>query len=74
MLHLNKKGKVFLINHNQNHLIMRKFSLLTIFALLAVTMTSCELVGDIFEAGMWVGIIIVALVIALIIWIIRKVS
>ncbi|MDQ3072289.1 MAG: hypothetical protein M3Q97_03365 [Bacteroidota bacterium] len=53
---------------------MRKFSLLTIFALLAVTMTSCELVGDIFEAGMWVGIIIVALVIALIIWIIRKVS
>jgi hypothetical protein len=43
-----------------------------VFALLATTLTGCELVGDIFEAGIWVGVIVVVLVIVFIFWIIRK--
>lgn len=47
-------------------------SQLLIFAVLALTLTGCELVGDIFEAGIWVGVIGVVLVVVLIFWIIRK--
>lgn len=43
-----------------------------VFMLLATTLTGCELVGDIFEFGIWIGVIGVVLVIVLIFWIIRK--
>lgn len=36
------------------------------------TFSSCELVGDIFQAGLVVGIIIVVAIIAIIIWIINR--
>jgi hypothetical protein len=39
---------------------------------LAVTLSSCELIGDIFQAGMAVGIIVVVAIVALIIWIISR--
>lgn len=42
------------------------------FLLLMTTVTGCELVGDIFEAGIWAGVIVVVLVIVLIIWIFKK--
>ncbi len=45
---------------------------LLLFVLTAVMLTGCELVGDIFEAGIWAGVIIVVLVIVLIFWLIRK--
>jgi hypothetical protein len=35
-------------------------------------MTSCEIIGDIFEAGIWVGVIGVALVIGLVLFIFGK--
>lgn len=37
-----------------------------------LTMTSCELVGDIFQAGFYSGLFIVALVIAIIVFIVIK--
>jgi hypothetical protein len=40
--------------------------------LLLFSFTSCELVGDIFQAGMSVGIFIVIFVIAIIIWLFAK--
>ncbi len=40
--------------------------------LLAVSVTSCRVVGGIFKVGMWVGIIGVVIVVALIFWIFRK--
>ncbi|WP_207507125.1 hypothetical protein [Telluribacter humicola] len=48
-------------------------NLLNILFLLffSLSLTSCELVGDIFEAGMWVGLIIVALVIGVFVWVFR---
>lgn len=46
-----------------------KFSLLS---MVLFSLTSCEVIGGIFKAGMGVGIFIVIAVIALIIWIISK--
>jgi hypothetical protein len=43
------------------------YYILTIFLL-----SSCELVGDIFEAGAYTGIIIVVIIVALVVWIISK--
>ncbi len=40
---------------------------------LILFLSSCELVGDIFKAGMWTGIIGLILVVVLIIWILRKI-
>ncbi|MEO8117159.1 MAG: hypothetical protein ABI653_05865 [Bacteroidota bacterium] len=43
--------------------------------LLALPMlSSCDAIAGIFKAGMWTGFIIVAIVIAVIIWIIAKVT
>lgn len=39
---------------------------------IAVTFSSCEVVGGIFKAGMGVGIFIVVLVVALIIWLVSR--
>ena len=42
------------------------------FVLLLVTMSSCDVVGDIMEFTMWSTLIVVAIVILLVMWIIRK--
>jgi hypothetical protein len=46
-----------------------------LFALLlfsTLTLTGCEVVGDIFKAGVWVGVILVVAVIAIIAWLVSK--
>ena len=46
-----------------------------VFALLALisfTASSCEVIGDIFKAGVWVGILLVVLVVGIIFWLINK--
>lgn len=40
--------------------------------ILMLSLSSCDLAGDIFEAGAWTAIIMLVLVIAIIIWIVRK--
>ncbi len=54
---------------------MKNFNLTQFFVLIAIlfSLTGCEVIGGIFEAGMWAGIIIVVLVIVLIIWLLKKV-
>jgi cytosine/uracil/thiamine/allantoin permease len=52
---------------------MRKYIPLAFVAFLATTLSSCELVEGIFKAGIWSGVIIVVIVLALIIWLISKV-
>ena len=53
---------------------MKKFTLYQtgILLILLATLNGCSVIGDIFEAGIWVGILIVVVVIVLIIWIIKK--
>lgn len=53
---------------------MRKFNnfSLVLFVLLAFTLTGCDLVVDIFEAGFWTAIVILLVVVGIIILLIRK--
>lgn len=39
---------------------------------LVFTLSSCELAGDIFKGGFYLGIIVVLAVIGLIVWLIKK--
>ncbi len=43
-----------------------------LFLLLALGLESCEVIGDIFKAGVWVGVILVILVVGIILWIVGK--
>jgi hypothetical protein len=40
--------------------------------ILAVSSSGCEVVGGIFKAGLWVGVIMVALILVVIFWIMGK--
>ena len=40
----------------------------------AMTLSGCEMIGDILQAGIWMGIILVVIVIAIIYWLYRKFS
>ena len=52
---------------------MQKVSTVTLYGLaVAMTLSSCEVIGDIFKAGIWAGIILVVLVVAVILWLVRK--
>ena len=52
---------------------MKKHIPLALIALAATTLTSCELIGGIFKAGVWSGVIIVVIVLALVIWLVSKI-
>ncbi|MCW3107158.1 MAG: hypothetical protein JWQ09_1664 [Segetibacter sp.] len=52
---------------------MRENLLLTaIFTSAVVLLSSCQVIGDIFKAGVWVGVIVVVVIIALVLWLIGK--
>lgn len=55
---------------------MKNVTLICFFAIISSMMllTGCEIIGDILEVGVWIGVIIAALVIGVIWWIIRKVG
>lgn len=46
--------------------------LATLFILMAFTLSSCELVGDVLEVGAWMGAIVVIIIVLLVLWIVRK--
>ena len=46
---------------------------LALVLLLALATAGCELAGDIFKAGMWVGVLIVVLAVGLVVWLVGKV-
>ena len=47
---------------------------LVLLVLSALSVTGCELVGDILEVGFWAGAIVVVLVIAIVGFIVAKIS
>ena len=51
---------------------LRTTTLAAFLLVFLASLSSCELIGDIFEVGLWTGVIIVALVVGLIFWIIRR--
>lgn len=58
--------------YTKNENIMKKQSLAPLLLLL-IALSGCELIGDIFQAGMAVGIIMVVVVIGLILFVLRKI-
>ena len=53
--------------------IMKKNNGILLALLFVITaMSSCEVIGDLVEFGVWVGILLVVAVVALIWWIVRK--
>jgi cytosine/uracil/thiamine/allantoin permease len=54
-------------------MIMKKYFPIAMVAFLATTLSSCAAIEGIFKAGVWSGIIIVVIVLALIIWVISKI-
>lgn len=52
---------------------MKNFVTLLFFLFLSFAMTSCELIGDIFGAGVYTGIFIVIVVIVLIVVIVARI-
>lgn len=54
---------------------MKKFITLASLAITITTVfTSCEIIGGIFKAGIWTGILLVAAIIGLIIYLISAVT
>lgn len=51
---------------NKNYLIL--------LFLMAISLSSCEIIGGIFKAGMWVGILLVVVVIVGIIWLVGRIG
>ncbi len=49
-----------------------RLSIYVILATLMVSLTSCEAIKGIFKAGVWSGIIMVVLGVALVIWVVSK--
>jgi len=50
-----------------------RFFFFTGIILLMISMQSCDIIADIFGAGLWVGVILTVLVIVFIIWLISKI-
>ena len=46
---------------------------LVLLLLLLVPLAACEIVGGIFKAGVWVGVILVAVLVIAIMWVVTKV-
>lgn len=52
---------------------MKQFKYIGIWLLaIALSLSSCELIGDIFQAGMAVGIFIIVVIVALVIWLLSR--
>lgn len=50
---------------------MKRIQLFAVMIML-LSLSSCELIGDIFEAGVWAGVLMVVAVIGLVIFIISR--
>jgi len=50
---------------------MKQYTALALLVL-AMTFSSCELVGDIFQAGFYTAIIIIVIVLIIIFWLVSK--
>lgn len=50
---------------------MKKIYVMSIVAML-MALSSCQVVGDIFKAGVWVGILLVFIVVVVIVWLFSR--
>lgn len=75
---MDSRKKINLLVNNKSHHLklknMRKFSfsLVTVMIILMTGLSSCAAIGGIFKAGMWTGVIGIALVVFLVIFLIGR--
>ena len=65
-----ESGKAFASIAKTDMMKQNSFWLLAVAV--AMSLSSCEVVGGIFKAGMWFGIIIIAAIIILILWLVGR--
>jgi hypothetical protein len=46
--------------------------LFVLLLLSTMALAGCEVIGDIFQAGVWVGVVLVLLVIGIIVWLVTR--
>ncbi len=53
---------------------MRKnqFMLMTLLSVILLSTSGCEAIGGIFKAGMWTGVIVIVLIVALILYLVGR--
>lgn len=56
-----------------NHLRLNLYHVL-LLVMMSFTLTSCEAIADIFQAGVWVGVVVAVVIIGIIIMIVRSVK
>jgi len=66
-----KQGKVFAY-HLEKLVMKRNIVLYGSLLWMISLLSSCEVIGGIFKAGVWVGILIVVAIIGLIVWLIGR--
>ena len=49
----------------------KQLSLLGVLFVFVISLTSCEVVGGIFKAGMWTSIIIIVAIVAVVLYLVR---
>ena len=64
---------MLLFTKQTNMMNMKRYLPLSLVVLLMTTLTSCSAIEGIFKAGVWSGVILVVIVLALIIWVISKI-
>jgi hypothetical protein len=51
---------------------MKRSLILPLLLFGATALSGCEIAGDIFQAGVWVGVLLVIGVVALVVWLISR--
>jgi hypothetical protein len=64
-------GALWVSRFYNRTIFMKRYSLYPLLALL-VSLSSCEVIGGIFKAGMWTGVILVVVVVGLVIFLLAK--
>ena len=64
-------GKVFASPAGKRFMKKNAFIYVSLILSLSI-LSSCEVIGGIFKAGVWVGILIVVVIIALIVWLVGR--
>jgi len=66
------KRQSFCISTGNNWLMKQLSSIWIFIVAMAMTLSSCDLVGGIFKAGFYAAIILVILVVVIVIWLVRR--
>ena len=69
------QGLIFFTkNFNKAHMKkhMNYYYAFSLLVMTSLTLGSCQVIGDIFKAGVWVGVLLVILVVGIILWLVGK--